>query len=303
MSLEILPFFEPESCTWSYLVADTQAGRAAIIDPVWVYDAVSGLVSTEFTDQILSEAGNRNWQVDYVLETHAHADHLSSGGYIQSITDAKIGIGKGICAVQNSCKQVYNLTDLPDDGSQFDLLFIDGDRLSLGELEIRVMDTPGHTPDSICYLIGDAVFIGDTLFAPTLGSARCDFPGGDASQLFDSIQKIYSLPSDTRLFLCHDYPAAGNDPRAEVKMQDSLQNNIHVTASTLREDYVHLRVTRDAGLSLPNLILPSLQVNIRAGRAPENEKNNAAYLKIPFNQTIGDLLENTPPETEENADD
>jgi len=303
MPLEILPFFEPESCTWSYLVADNQAGRVAIIDPVWVYDAVSGQVTTEFTDHMLAEVESRNWQVDYVLETHAHADHMSSAGYIQSRTGAKIGIGKGICAVQASCSRIFNLNDVPVDGSQFDILFSDGDRLELGELEIVIMDTPGHTPDSICYLVGDAAFIGDTLFAPYMGSARCDFPGGNAGGLFDSIQKIYSLPPETRLFLCHDYPDAGFEPRAEVPVQESMRDNIHVNTSTSRDEYIQLRQTRDVGLGLPQLILPSLQVNIRGGRAPGTESNNAPYLKIPFNRTIADLLESQGSNTEEATDD
>ena len=303
MPLEILPYFEPESCTWSYLVADNQAGRVAIIDPVWVYDAVSGQVTTDFTDHMLAVVDSRNWQVDYVLETHAHADHMSSAGYIKSRTGAKIGIGKGICAVQASCKKIFNLADVAEDGSQFDLLFCDGDRLKLGEFEIQIMDAPGHTPDSICYLVGDAAFIGDTLFAPYMGSARCDFPGGNAGRLFDSIQKIYALSPETRLFLCHDYPDSGIDPRAEVPVSESMRDNIHVSKATSRDEFVQLRQSRDAGLDLPNLILPSLQVNIRGGRAPEVEDNNAPYLKIPFNQTIAQLLESQHSRVEEATDD
>lgn len=292
MPLEILSFFEPESYTWSYLVADGDSGCAAIIDPVWVYDSVSGHADNAFSDRQLAEASERGWQVDYILETHAHADHLSSAGYIKSKTGAKIGIGKGICTVQNSCKKIFNLAGFPDDGSQFDLLFSDGDQIALGGQEIRIMDTPGHTPDSISYLVGDAAFIGDTLFAPAMGSARCDFPGGSAGQLFDSIQKLYALPDNTRLFLCHDYPVDGAEPRSEVPLQESMQDNIHVIAATLRDDYIQLRLGRDAQLDLPKLILPALQVNICGGRAPAAEENGAAYLKIPLNQNFADLLEN-----------
>ncbi len=295
MSLDVLSFFEPESFTWSYLVADNEAGNAAILDPFWVYDSVSGLVDTTFTDGILSEAAGRGWQVDYVLETHAHADHLSSAGYIKSKTGARIGIGKGICTVQQACKKIFNLTDLATDGSQFDLLFSDGDSIELGELDIRIMDTPGHTPDSVTYVVGNAAFIGDTLFAPAMGSARCDFPGGDAGRLFDSIQNIYALGPETRLFLCHDYPSPGNDPRTEVKVEESMRENIHVIHATLRDDYIEMRLKRDAQLGLPKLILPALQVNILGGRPPALESNNAAYLKIPLNQSLADLL--APPDT------
>ncbi len=290
MSLLILPFYEPESGTWCYLIGDKESGRAAIIDPIWVYDPVSGHADTGFSEGILAEAASHGWQLDYVLETHVHADHLSSAGFIQSQTGARIGIGRGVRSVQGNFKRMFNLPGFSDDGSQFDLLFADGDSIQLGSQKIRVIDTPGHTSDSITYLVDDAAFIGDTLFAPEMGSARCDFPGGNAGQLYDSIQKLYALPSETRLFLCHDYPAEGAQPRSSVTVRESMQENIHIMETTLRDDYIQIRMTRDAGLGLPKLILPALQVNIRGGRAPETEENNAAYLKIPFNQSIADLL-------------
>ncbi|MGH8033650.1 MAG: MBL fold metallo-hydrolase, partial [Lysobacterales bacterium] len=238
MSLEITPLYEQESGTWSYLVADTERLVAAVIDPVWVFNPVSGHADTGFTDHLLDSAKQRGYRVEWVLETHAHADHLSSAGYIREKTGARVAIGRGICAVQKTFVRVFNLKSLPVDGSQFDRLLSDGDSLPLGNLKIHVMETPGHTADSISYLVEDAAFIGDTLFAPAYGTARCDFPGGNAADLFDSIQRIYSMPESTRLFLCHDYPAAGEQPVGEVSLADSRKNNIHVNATTKKAAYV-----------------------------------------------------------------
>jgi glyoxylase-like metal-dependent hydrolase (beta-lactamase superfamily II) len=286
----ITPFYEPESFTWTYLLADDQSEKAAIIDPVWVYDIVSGQADTSFTDDILAVINQRGYQLDWVLETHAHADHLSSAGYIRDKTGAGIAIGKGICAVQDTFMKVFNLDDVVPDGSQFDRLFSDGDTLQLGELEIRVMETPGHTSDSVTYVCEDAAFIGDTLFAPDYGSARCDFPGGDAALLYDSIARIHALPPETRLHLCHDYPAKGEAPNSVVTVAESLLKNIHASAGTSRDDYIDMRTTRDAQLSLPKLIYPALQVNIRAGESPVAEGNGASYLKVPFNLDLESLL-------------
>lgn len=290
MTLDITPAYEPESGTWSYLVADTASKSAAIIDPVWVFNPVSGLANTAFIDQLLDHALQCGYRIEWVLETHAHADHLSSAGYIHERTGARTAIGRGICSVQKNFAKVFNLTDLPVDGSQFGRLLSEGDRIALGQLEIRVMETPGHTADSVSYLVEDAAFIGDTLFAPAYGTARCDFPGGNAGDLFDSIQRIYSLPDSARLFLCHDYPAAGAQPVCEVTVADSRKNNIHITESTGKEAYVSLRKGRDATLGLPRLIIPSIQVNIRAGKAPEPEANGVAYLRLPFNTSIAGIL-------------
>jgi glyoxylase-like metal-dependent hydrolase (beta-lactamase superfamily II) len=290
MAPAIIPFYEPESFTWCYLVADTVSGKAAIIDPVWVYNPVSGIADTDFTDGVLATARERGYELEWVLETHAHADHLSSACYIRGLTGAGIAISRGICAVQETFVKVFNLSDVRTDGSQFDRLLAEGDVITLGELEISVMETPGHTSDSVTYLAGDAAFIGDTLFAPEYGTARCDFPGGDAVLLYESISRIHALPPATRLHLCHDYPPSGEDPTSVITVAESLERNIHARAGTSRADYVAMRTGRDAQLSLPKLIFPSLQANIRAGDAPPVDSNGASYLKIPFNQDLASLI-------------
>jgi glyoxylase-like metal-dependent hydrolase (beta-lactamase superfamily II) len=290
MGLEIRAFHESQSFTWSYLLADPVTLEAAIIDPVWVYDAVSGSADTAFTDAILETASQGGYDVKWVLETHAHADHLSSACYIRERTGARIAIGRGIRAVQENFIRVFNLDDLQADGSQFDRLLVEGDVINLGSLEIRVMETPGHTSDSVSYLVGDAAFIGDTLFAPAYGTARCDFPGGDAGMLFDTIGRIHALPPATRLHLCHDYPAEGQPPTSVVTVEESRRANIHASPGTTRDEFIAMRNARDAGLSLPKLIFPSLQVNIRAGDAPPPQNNGASYLKIPFGTQLAALL-------------
>jgi len=290
MSMQITPSYEPESGTWSYLLAEPADGVAAIIDPVWVFDPVSGLADAAFIDHLLEIAAACGCRIEWVLETHAHADHLTGAGYIRSKTGAKIAIGHGICSVQKTFARVFNLDGVATDGSQFDRLLAEGDVLKLGALEIQVMETPGHTNDSITYLIGNAAFIGDTLFAPSYGTARCDFPGGDAGRLFDSIQKIYRLPENTQLYLCHDYPNEDEKPVSMVPIISSLKDNVHVNAATSREAFVEMRNERDKHLHLPRLIMPSLQVNIRAGAAPEAESNGVPYLRTPFNYTLAQIL-------------
>lgn len=290
MNLEILPFFEPDSCTWTYLIADSGSGAAAVVDPVWVYDPISGRADRAFTDKVLDRANSNGWQIEWVLETHAHADHLSSAGLIRSETGARIACGRGIRQVQETFRKVYNLRDLATDGSQFDRLLSEGDEISVGELTARVMETPGHTNDSVTYLVGDAAFIGDTLFIPSFGTARCDFPGGDAALLFDSIQRIYRLPGETRLFMCHDYPQEGVEPRAMVTVDESRRDNIHLNGDTGREEFVAMRESRDATLGLPRLILPAIQVNVLGGQAPAPEDNGFSYLKIPFNTSVPAIL-------------
>jgi glyoxylase-like metal-dependent hydrolase (beta-lactamase superfamily II) len=290
MSLEIVPFYEQQSSTWTYLVADAAAGEAVVIDPVWVYDPVSGQADTSFIDRVLARSRDAGWRLRWVLETHAHADHLSAAGVVSDATGAEVAIGRGICAVQENFARIYHLPELPRDGRQFDRLLQEGDEIDFGGERIRVMETPGHTSDSLTYVVGDAAFIGDTLFSPGYGSARCDFPGGDAGLLFDSVQRLYALPPETRLFLCHDYPAPDQEPRCMVTVEESRRNNRHINADTDRAAFVAMRTERDAGLSLPQLILPSLQVNIIGGRAPAPEGNGCSYLKIPFDTTIADLL-------------
>ncbi len=289
----ILPFFEPDSFTWSYLLADEAAGRAAIIDPVWVYDPVSGFADRTFVDQILAAANEHGWTIDWVLETHAHADHMSAGDLVRRETGAELAIGRGITSVQASFAQVYNLRELTPDGSAFDRLLSEGDVLMLGDLKIQVMETPGHTADSITYLVGDAAFIGDTLFAPNYGTARCDFPGGNARQLYQTIQRLHALPGQTRLMLCHDYPDADAAPRNEVSVSESRESNIHIARHVTEEEFVTMREARDATLDLPRLLLPSLQVNILGGAAPPAQDNGVSYLKIPFNMSIPQILDRT----------
>jgi len=289
--MEITPFYESDSGTWTYLLSDISSRTAAIIDPVWVYDPVSGATDSEFIDQVLAKAQQKKLRIDWVLETHAHADHLTAAGEIRRRTGAKIACGRGICSVQKTFARVFNMTELATDGRQFDRLLQEGDRIHLGELALRVIETPGHTNDSVTYLAGDAAFIGDTLFAPTFGTARCDFPGGGAGQLYDSISKIYQLPGETRIFLCHDYPAAGNQPVSQLTVAECRESNIHFNAETTREEFVAIRTARDAQLGLPRLILPSLQVNIQAGEVPTADSNGVAYLKTPFNRTIAELIQ------------
>jgi glyoxylase-like metal-dependent hydrolase (beta-lactamase superfamily II) len=287
--MQIKSFHEPGSGTWTHLLADPARNAAAIIDPVWVFDPVSGLTNTEFVDEILQLADQAGLRVEWVLETHAHADHLTAAHHVKQETGAKVACSRGICGVQKNFAKVFNMR-MQTDGGQFDRLLDEGDIIVLGDLEIRVMDTPGHTGDSITYLVKDAAFVGDTLFAPSYGTARCDFPGGDAEKLYDSVKKIYALPENTRIFLCHDYPKTGEEPVHTVTVAQSLAENIHINAGTAREDFVNMRTRRDAQLGLPKLILPSLQVNILSGAAPAAEANGVVYLKTPFNRSIETLI-------------
>jgi len=289
-TMEIKSFYEPESGTWTHLLADPIDKKAAIIDPVWVFDPVSGRVDATFIEQVLAQAKSAGYAVEWVLETHAHADHLTAANLVRQRTGAKIACGQGICDVQKNFTRVFNMKDTPTDGSQFDRLLTGGDVIKLGQLEVHVMETPGHTGDSVTYRAGNAAFIGDTLFSPALGSARCDFPGGCAGQLFDSIRNLYQLPGDTRLFLCHDYPGKGEKPLSQVTVAESMERNIHVGAETSREEFVALRTQRDKHLGLPKLILPSLQVNILAGAPPEPDSNGVSYLRIPFSRSIAELI-------------
>lgn len=288
--MDIQSFHEPQSGTWTHLLADPLQRRAAIIDPVLVFDPVSGRVETGFIDTVLNEVSQSGYRLDWVLETHAHADHLTAADLIRRRTGAKIACSAGICGVQENFVKVFNMTETDTDGSQFDRLLEEGDVIGLGSLEIRVLATPGHTGDCITYLVGGAAFIGDTLFAPSFGSARCDFPGGDAGQLYDSVMKLYQLPDDTQLYLCHDYPKEGQTAIRRVSVKESRESNIHLRADTRREAFIAMRTERDRQLNLPKLILPSLQVNILAGAAPESDCNGVSYLRTPFNRTIEELI-------------
>ncbi|NIA70706.1 MBL fold metallo-hydrolase [Pelagibius litoralis] len=278
-------FFDEATFTVSYVVADPASGRAAIIDSVLDYDPKSGRSATGSADRVIAFVEKNGLGVDWILETHVHADHLSAAPYLKKHLGGRIGIGAQVCRVQEAFKTVYNLKDdFAADGSQFDYLFRDDETFAIGGLQARVMATPGHTPACITYLIGDAAFVGDTLFMPDYGSARTDFPGGDARQLYHSVKRILSLPSETRLFLCHDYKAPGRDVFAwETTVAEQRSMNIHMRDGISEADFVALREGRDAGLSMPVLLLPAVQVNMRAGQFPPPEDNGVSYLKIPVN--------------------
>jgi glyoxylase-like metal-dependent hydrolase (beta-lactamase superfamily II) len=278
----IRAFFDEPTNTVSYLVADPETKRAAVIDPVLDYNHASGNASTKSADVILAAATTEGLTVDWVLETHAHADHLSGAPYIKLETGAKVGIGEHIRDVQKIFRPVFNATDLKGDGSEFDHLFSDGERFQLGNLNVEVLHTPGHTPADVAYKIADAVFVGDTLFMPDYGTARADFPGGDARVLYRSIRKLLALPDATRLFICHDYKAPGRDHYAwETTVGEQRANNPHVKDGIGEDEFVAMREARDAGLSAPLLLMPSIQVNIRAGKLPPPDVNGVRYLKIP----------------------
>ena len=280
---DVTAFFDPATYTVSYVVADPSTRRAAIIDPVLDYQASSGRTSTVSADKVVAFVKEHDLEVDWILETHVHADHLSGAPYIKAQLGGETAIGEHVTAVQDVFKGIFNLPDLATDGSQFDRLFKDGDTFTVGNVEGQVMHTPGHTPACITYVIGDTVFVGDTLFMPDFGSARTDFPGGDAGQLYDSIQRIYALPADTRMFMCHDYKAPGRDDFAwETSVAEQRAKNIHISDSVSRDDFIELREGRDAKLGMPALILPSIQVNVRAGNLPPAENNDVRYLKIPL---------------------
>jgi len=276
-------FFDEATFTITYVIADPTTGRAAVVDPVLDFDPASGRTSTTSADKVIEFVKGENLEIDWILETHVHADHLSGAPYIREQLGGKTAIGANVTAVQKTFKGVFNLKDLATDGSQFDHLFADDESFDIGAIAGRVIATPGHTPACITYVIGDAAFVGDTLFMPDFGSARTDFPGGDATQLYESIQKILSLPDETRLFMCHDYKAPGRDVYAwETSVAEQRASNIHINDTVSREAFVEMREGRDSQLGMPKLILPSLQVNLCAGRLPEPEDNDIRYLKIPL---------------------
>jgi glyoxylase-like metal-dependent hydrolase (beta-lactamase superfamily II) len=284
----IRAFFDEPTNTVSYLVADARSGRAAMIDPVLDYDPKSGEVDAHSVNAMLAAAKEAGYSVEWSLETHAHADHLSGSPYVKAKTGARIGIGENIKEVQRIFRPVFNATELHTDGRDFDRLFADGERFKIGDLEVEVIHTPGHTPACISYRIGDAVFVGDTLFMPDYGTARADFPGGDARRLYRSIQRLLDLPPETQLFMCHDYKAPGRDHYAwETTVAEQRERNVHVRRDVSEDDFVAMRNARDATLSAPTLLLPSIQVNIRAGRFPTAEDNGVRYLKIPVRFKAG----------------
>lgn len=282
MKPEIEAFFDEPTNTVSYLVWDAATRKAAVIDPVLDYDHRSGEVDNRSADEILARAKALGLEVEWALETHVHADHLSGAPYIKAQTGARIGIGEHVRDVQKIFRPVFNIEDMKTDGSDFDHLFVDGETLHLGNLQVEIIHTPGHTPACVAYKISDAVFVGDTLFMPDYGTARADFPGGDARQLYRSIKKLLSLPGDTRLFMCHDYKAPGRDEYAwETTVADERKHNKHVHEGVSEDEFVKMRETRDATLAAPTLLLPSIQVNMRAGKFPPAENNGVRYLLIP----------------------
>jgi glyoxylase-like metal-dependent hydrolase (beta-lactamase superfamily II) len=279
---QIHAFFDEPTFTVSYLLADPATGAAAVIDPVLDFDLAAGTADTRSAAAILARAADLGLRIEWVLETHAHADHLSAAPWIKARTGAKIGIGEHIREVQAIFRPIFAADDLVPDGGDFDRLFADGDVLELGELAIEVLHVPGHTPADVAYRVGDAVFVGDTLFMPDYGTARADFPGGDARQLYRSIRRLLALPPETRLFMCHDYKAPGRDGYAwESTVAEQRAASVHVHDGIGEDAFVAVREARDAGLAVPRLLLPSIQINIRAGRFPPAEANGVRYLRIP----------------------
>jgi glyoxylase-like metal-dependent hydrolase (beta-lactamase superfamily II) len=276
-------FFDPQTWTYTYVVYESEGSACIVIDSVLNYDPKSGRTKTESADEVIAFIKEHRLQLEWILETHAHADHLTAAPYIQEKLGGKIAIGDHITTVQGVFKGVFNLDDLAVDGSQFDVLIKEGEPISFGNLSFKALYVPGHTPACMAYEIGDSIFVGDTLFMPDVGTARCDFPGGSASNLYRSIQSILKYPPNTKLYMCHDYPPNGRAPEYQSTVADQKEANIHVHDGITEEQFVAMRTKRDAGLEMPVLILPSIQVNIRAGHMPKAEGNGTAYLKIPLN--------------------
>ncbi len=281
----VTAFFDEPTFTYSYVIQDPESNHCAIIDSVLDFDYAAGKTATESAEAIVKFVTDNGLNVDWILETHVHADHLSAAPWLQEKTGAKTGIGAHITTVQDTFGKAFNAgTEFARDGSQFDALFNDGDSIRIGNLEGRAIHTPGHTPACMTYVFGDAAFVGDTLFMPDYGTARCDFPGGDARTLYRSIQKVFTLPGETRLFMCHDYKAPGREEYAyETTVAEERKHNVHVKTGISEEDFVRMRTERDATLDMPRLILPSVQVNMRAGHMPAAEDNGQVYLKVPIN--------------------
>lgn len=277
-------FFDPATWTVSYVVYDRAQGHCAIVDSVLDYDPKSGRISTSSADQLVAFVRDQGLTVQWILETHAHADHLSAAHYLRKKLGGKIAIGAAITDVQQVFKRIFHLDpEFHPDGSQFDHLFQPDEDFTIGSLSARALSVPGHTPACMAYRVQEAVFVGDTLFMPDVGTARCDFPGGDARQLYRSVQRLLSLPGDTRLYMCHDYPPDAREPAWVSTVAEQRASNIHIREGVSEEGFVAMRTKRDAGLAMPNLILPSVQINIRAGGMPPPEANGTAYLKIPLN--------------------
>ena len=280
----VLSFFDAATKSYSHVVADEGSGACAIVDSVLDFDLKSGRTGTKGADRLIAAVKERNWRAEWVLETHAHADHLTAAPHVKAKLGGQIAIGANIPVVQETFRRIYNLdAGFTADGRQFDHLFADGEEFRIGTLTAHVMATPGHTPACITYVAGDAAFIGDTLFAPDYGTARCDFPGGDARTLYRSVQRILALPAQTRLYQCHDYPPDGREPKAHATVAGHREKNVHLVGKT-EDEFVAMREGRDKTLEMPALLLPAVQVNIRAGALPPPEANGVSYLKIPVNR-------------------
>ena len=284
MQAQVQHFYHEPTGTYSYVVWDPQTQHAAVIDPVLDYDAASGRTTTGSAEHIIAFIRTQNLVLSWILETHAHADHLTAAPYIKATLGGRIAIGTGIRLVQGRFKPIFNLgEEFAADGSQFDHLFADDEHFQVGMLEAIAIPTPGHTSDSLSYKIGDAVFVGDSLFMPDSGTARCDFPGGNTHVLYRSTRRLFELPDDTRVFICHDYNPQGPQPRHVSTIGEQKRYNIHVRATVSEEEFVRMRKARDATLGMPTLIIPAIQVNIQAGEFPAPEQNGAVYLKVPIN--------------------
>lgn len=285
MNPEVKAFFDDATNTVSFIIKDPDSASVAIVDSVLDFNFSNGHTDTTSADEVIAYVRANDLKVEWILESHVHADHLSAAPYIQQQVGGKIGIGANITVVQNVFGKVFNEgSEFQRDGSQFDKLFVDGDSIEVGGMTLDVMHTPGHTPACMTYVVGDAAFVGDTLFMPDFGTARCDFPGGSAEDLYASIQKILTLPDDTRIFVGHDYKAPGRDEFAwETSVAEQKALNIHVGGDKVEDDFVKMRTDRDAQLAMPKLIVPSIQINMRAGKMPEPEENGQVYLKVPVN--------------------
>jgi glyoxylase-like metal-dependent hydrolase (beta-lactamase superfamily II) len=282
---DVRHFYHPPTGTLSYVVSDPRTSVAAVIDPVLGFSMVSGRTDTGPAKEIIDCIQSNELELEWILETHAHADHLSAAQTIKAHLGGKVAIGTGIRAVQETFGEIFNLkAPFAADGRQFDRLFADGDAFTLGSIDCKILGTPGHTSDSVTYVIADCAFVGDSLFMPDFGTARCDFPGGDAALLYDSIQKLFALPEQTKLYICHDYPPEGRSLRFEVSIREQKESNAHIKDGTTKADFVAMRKQRDAALSLPALLCPALQINMRAGRLPEREDNDVSYIKIPLDR-------------------
>lgn len=285
MKPDVKEFFDSATNTYSYVVTDPETKICAVVDSLLDFDQASGRTSTQSVDRLISWVKEQGLKVDWIIDTHVHADHLTAAPYVKEQLGGRTAIGDQISVVQKVFKAIFNEGQkFHTDGSQFDHLFKDGETYKVGNIEAKAIHTPGHTPACMSHLIGDALFVGDTIFMPDFGTARCDFPGGDAGTLYDSIQKLFALPDETRVFLCHDYKAPGRDQYVfETTIAEEKCCNIHVKTGTSREDFIKMRTARDATLDMPKLILPSVQINMRAGHLPEPEDNGQRYMKLPIN--------------------